>query len=407
MICFTADVGPAARRRAAPGAAAAPALRDDLGPRPRRRVPITEDEPRTAFGEYGTGKAAIEALLWRETIAGGVPSVVLHPGHISGPAGPSSRRPGTSTPTCGGGWPTASRWRCPDLGLGVLHHVHADDVAQAFERALTRPAAIGASFHVVAEQAMTLRGLAAGVAAWFGREPVLDLVDWPEYERRAGAEHARRRGSTSGAASPRASTAPAPSSATRRATARSRRSARRCGGSWRAASRPQSRTASRELERAGRGPHRSRCDRVLVDLSQRTPSARVRSRTGSSPHEWSWSPSRALDDHIASRPWGVSEPSSSTSHVSPSSTMPTSTDSVRCIGAAAPGDISVKRTTTPPGRGLRAQRPRPSAPALRRRSGGHGRLSPHNSWKTAVPMSSVFGVGASERTTERPEGRGR
>ena len=78
----------------------------------------------------------------------------------------------------------------PGLGLGVLHHVHADDVAQAFERALTRPAAIGSSFHVVAEQAMTLRGLAAGVAAWFGREPVLDLVEWPEYERRVGAEHA-------------------------------------------------------------------------------------------------------------------------------------------------------------------------------------------------------------------------
>ena len=37
---------------------------------------------------------------------------------------------------------------------------------------------------------MTLRGLAAGVASWFGREPVLDFVDWPEFERRVGAEHA-------------------------------------------------------------------------------------------------------------------------------------------------------------------------------------------------------------------------
>ena len=52
------------------------------------------------------------------------------------------------------------------------------------------PAAIGASFHVVAEQAMTLRGLAAGVAGWFGREPVLEFTDWAEFERRAGAEHA-------------------------------------------------------------------------------------------------------------------------------------------------------------------------------------------------------------------------
>jgi nucleoside-diphosphate-sugar epimerase len=78
----------------------------------------------------------------------------------------------------------------PDHGLGVLHHVHADDVAQAFELALSRPAAIGASFHVVSEQAMTLSGLAAGVAGWFGREPVLDLVDWPEFDRRVAPEHA-------------------------------------------------------------------------------------------------------------------------------------------------------------------------------------------------------------------------
>ncbi len=68
--------------------------------------------------------------------------------------------------------------------------MHADDVAQALERVLSRPAAIGASFHVVAEQAMTQRGLAAGVARWFGRDPVLDFVDWAEFTRRAGPEHA-------------------------------------------------------------------------------------------------------------------------------------------------------------------------------------------------------------------------
>jgi len=39
-------------------------------------------------------------------------------------------------------------------------------------------------------QAMTLRGLATGVAHWFGREPVLEFVDWAEFGRRAGPEHA-------------------------------------------------------------------------------------------------------------------------------------------------------------------------------------------------------------------------
>jgi len=157
---------------------------------PAARVPLTEDEPRTAFGDYGTGKAAIEALLWRETMAGGVPSVVLHPGHISGPGWPVITPAGNLDADVWRRLATGESLALPDLGLGVLHHVHADDVAQAFERALTRPAAIGASFHVVAAQAMTLRGLATGVAAWFGREPVLDLVDWPEFARRAGADNA-------------------------------------------------------------------------------------------------------------------------------------------------------------------------------------------------------------------------
>ena len=37
---------------------------------------------------------------------------------------------------------------------------------------------------------MTCRGLAEGVAAWFGREAVLDFVDWDEFVRRVGSEHA-------------------------------------------------------------------------------------------------------------------------------------------------------------------------------------------------------------------------
>jgi nucleoside-diphosphate-sugar epimerase len=158
---------------------------------PAARVPVTEDEPRTGYGEYGTGKAAIEALLHRETLAGGVPAIVLHPGHISGPGWPVITPAGNLDPGVWTRLATGQPLALPDHGLGVLHHVHADDVAQAFELALTRPAAIGASFHVVAEQAMTLRGLAGDVATWFGRKPVLEFVDWADFERLAGPEHAQ------------------------------------------------------------------------------------------------------------------------------------------------------------------------------------------------------------------------
>jgi nucleoside-diphosphate-sugar epimerase len=157
---------------------------------PALRVPVTEDEPRTPYGGYGVGKAGIEELLHRETRSGGVPAVVLHPGHISGPGWPVITPAGNLDPTVWTHLATGRPLPLPDHGLGVLHHVHADDVAQAFVRALSRPAAIGSSFHVVAEQAMTLRGLAAGAAQWFGREPVIEFVDWPEFERRVGTDHA-------------------------------------------------------------------------------------------------------------------------------------------------------------------------------------------------------------------------
>jgi nucleoside-diphosphate-sugar epimerase len=157
---------------------------------PALRVPVTEDEPRTAYGEYGTAKAEIEALLHEETRAGGVPAVVLHPGHISGPGWPVITPAGNLDPATWTALASGRPLALPDNGLGVLHHVHADDVAQAFELALSRPAAVGGSFHVCAEQAMTQRGLAAGVARWFGREPALDFVGWEAFSRLAGSEHA-------------------------------------------------------------------------------------------------------------------------------------------------------------------------------------------------------------------------
>ena len=158
---------------------------------PARRVPVTEDEPRTGYGEYGAGKAEIEALLHRETLAGGVPSVVLHPGHISGPGWPVINPAGNLDPGgLDGAGHRRSRWPCPTTGSACCTTCTPTTWRRRSSWRWPGPAAIGGSFHVVAEQAMTLRGLAAGAAAWFGREPVLDFVGWPSSSSRAGAEHA-------------------------------------------------------------------------------------------------------------------------------------------------------------------------------------------------------------------------
>src|SRR4051812_25733868 len=65
---------------------------------------------------------------------------------ISAVRGRPSRRLAPWTSTRGGGGPPGRR-SPPGPRTRRPAHVQADDVAQAFERALTRPAAIGPSFH--------------------------------------------------------------------------------------------------------------------------------------------------------------------------------------------------------------------------------------------------------------------
>ena len=81
--------------------------------------------------------------------------------------------------------------------------------------------------------------------------------------------------------------------------------------------------------------------------------------------------------------------------------MPTSTVSVRCMGDSAPGAISVKRTPTPlAGGGVRTGRAVGSGSEAAIGTGTWSVI--HVSWNAAVPMSSVFGTGVSESTTDFP-----
>ena len=79
----------------------------------------------------------------------------------------------------------------PHLGLETLHHVHADDVAQAFQLAIEQPsAAAGRAFHVVSERALTLRGYAEAAAGWWGREADLEFGPFERFAASTTEEHA-------------------------------------------------------------------------------------------------------------------------------------------------------------------------------------------------------------------------
>lgn len=158
---------------------------------PSVEVPTREDAPRQPFGDYGVNKAAIEAYLHHEHRATGFRSIVLHPGHISGPGWPVINPAGNLDLTIWEALAHGAPVVLPHLGLETLHHVHADDVAQAFERAIDAPAAaLGASFHAVSERAVSLRGFAQEVASWFGQEADLRFGSFVEFEAAVGPENA-------------------------------------------------------------------------------------------------------------------------------------------------------------------------------------------------------------------------
>lgn len=150
---------------------------------PSMQVPTTEEQPRRPFGEYGINKAAIEAYLLDEARRHGVPITIVHPGHIVGPGWAPVNPAGNFNLRVFESLARGAELALPNLGLETVHHVHADDVAAIIMAALTsRSAAIGESFHVVSPAAVTLRGYAEAVAAWFGQPANLRYLPWDEWK---------------------------------------------------------------------------------------------------------------------------------------------------------------------------------------------------------------------------------
>lgn len=154
---------------------------------PSLKLPVTEENGPAPVGEYGTRKDAIARMLEQETHAGGLVTTSLHPGHISGPGWAPIGPLGNLDPGVWAALSAGTDLAIPGIGAELLHHVHADDVAQAFQLSVeNRDAAAGESFNVVAPSALTVRGFAQVAAAWFEQEARLRTVTWAQF--RAGVE---------------------------------------------------------------------------------------------------------------------------------------------------------------------------------------------------------------------------
>jgi nucleoside-diphosphate-sugar epimerase len=138
--------------------------------------------PRHPFGDYGIKKAAIEQLLLDATRRGDARAVALHPGHLVGPGWNPVNPAGHFNPEVFRRIARGEVLVLPNEGMETVHHVHADDVAQAFELALANPdKAVGESFHVVSPAPLTLRSYAEEMFAHFRQPPRLEFLPWEEW----------------------------------------------------------------------------------------------------------------------------------------------------------------------------------------------------------------------------------
>ena len=159
---------------------------------PSVQVPTPEDQPRRPFGDYGIQKLAIVEYLMDQARRHGFPATALHPGHIVGPGWNPLNPAGHFDPVIFSRLAQGQEVLLPNLGMETVHHVHADDVAQSFMQAIRyRSSAVGEEFHTVSPAAVTLRGYAETVAAWFGRAANVRYLPWPEWQAQHTPDEAR------------------------------------------------------------------------------------------------------------------------------------------------------------------------------------------------------------------------
>ena len=152
-------------------------------------VPATEDHPRNPLTDFGQKKNQIEAYLLDQARRSGFPATALHPGHISGPGWVSVAPTGCHDPQAYARLLRGEVLALPNLGMETLHHVHADDVAQAFEKTLTHwNRAVGEGFFIVSPAALTLRGFAEELARRFDVQARLAFLPLDEWKQTLPAE---------------------------------------------------------------------------------------------------------------------------------------------------------------------------------------------------------------------------
>jgi nucleoside-diphosphate-sugar epimerase len=145
-------------------------------------VPSQETDPTNAIDPYGINKAKIERWLLLRARRGGFPATSFRPGHIVGEGWVPINPQANTNPDVFSQIARGEELVLPNHGLEMLHHVHADDVAQWIICAIEhRAASIGEVFNTVSSHALTLRGYAEAMYRWFGQKPRLSFKPFDQW----------------------------------------------------------------------------------------------------------------------------------------------------------------------------------------------------------------------------------
>ncbi|WP_416174345.1 MAG: NAD-dependent epimerase/dehydratase family protein [Bifidobacterium crudilactis] len=145
-------------------------------------LPVDPNAMKAPLDDYGINKYNSELFLKEEFRKKGFPSTVIMPGQISGPGWTIINPQGNTDIGVFQDIADGRAIALPNFGMETLHHVHADDVAQMFFKAIEhRNQALGESFHAVAAESMTLYGYAKAMYRFFDQEPDIEFMPWPQW----------------------------------------------------------------------------------------------------------------------------------------------------------------------------------------------------------------------------------
>lgn len=147
------------------------------------------DLQKAPLDDYGFNKFQSEIYLREQYHTAGFPATIIMPGQISGPGWTIMNPWANKTPVVFEKIAKGEEIFLPNFGMETLHHVHGEDVAQMFFKAIThRNQALGETFHAVGSQSITLYGYAKLMYGFFGKEPKIGFLPWKDWCEYIGDE---------------------------------------------------------------------------------------------------------------------------------------------------------------------------------------------------------------------------